>query len=137
MKSRGYIAIVDGILEQKSGTIKSYLKKNSQNMMYSSKKPGDGQLSITHYKVIAENGNYSLLDVHIDSGRKNQIRVHMGDIGHNIIGDDKYGNPINPIKRLGLHAYELELVHPLTGKTMKFTAPSPKEFFTLFPNMKK
>ena len=137
VKSRGYIAIVDGILEQKSGTIKSYLKKNSQNMMYSSKKPGDGQLSITHYKVIAENGNYSLLDVHIDSGRKNQIRVHMGDIGHNIIGDDKYGNPTNPIKRLGLHAYELELVHPLTGKTMKFTAPTPKEFFTLFPNMKK
>ncbi len=137
VKSRGYIAIVDGILEQKSGTIKSYLKKNSQNMMYSSKKLGDGQLSITHYRVIAENGNYSLLDVHIDSGRKNQIRVHMGDIGHNIIGDDKYGNPTNPIKRLGLHAYELELVHPLTGKTMKFTAPTPKEFFTLFPNLKK
>lgn len=134
VKSRGYYAIVDGIMENKSGTIKSYLKKNSQNMMYSSKKEGDGQFSVTHYKVIAEKDNYSLLDVHIDSGRKNQIRVHLGDIGHNVIGDDKYGNPSNPIKRLGLHAYELELVHPLTGKTLKFVAPVPKEFNTLFPN---
>ena len=137
VKKRGYYAIVEGEMEKKSDTIKSYLKKNSQNLMYSSKKAGDGQLAITHYKVIKSNGTYSLLDVNIDTGRKNQIRVHMGDIGHNIIGDDKYGNPTNPIKRLGLHAYELELVHPLTGKTMKFTAPTPKEFFTLFPNMKK
>ena len=137
VKSRGYYAIVDGVMENKSGTVKSYLKKNSQNMMYSSKKPGDGQLAITHYKVIAENDNYSLLDVHIDSGRKNQIRVHLGDLGHNVIGDDKYGNPTNPIKRLGLHAYELELVHPLTNKKLKFTAPIPKEFNTLFPNFKK
>ena len=134
VKSRGYYAIVDGIMENKSGTIKSYLKKNSQNMMYSSKKEGDGQFSVTHYKVIAKKDNYSLLDVHIDSGRKNQIRVHLGDIGHNVIGDDKYGNPSNPIKRLGLHAYELELVHPLTGKTLKFVAPVPKEFNALFPN---
>ena len=136
VKSRGYYAIVDGILENKTGTVKSYLKKNSQNMMYSSKKPGDGQFAVTHYKVIAENNNYSFLDVHIDSGRKNQIRVHLGDLGHNVIGDDKYGNPTNPIKRLGLHAYELILVHPITGKTMKFTAPMPKEFKTLFPDIK-
>ncbi len=136
VKSRGYYAIVDGVLEEKTGTIKSYLKKNSQNMMYSSKKAGDGQFSVTHYKVIDETSNYSLLDVHIDSGRKNQIRVHLGDIGHNVIGDDKYGKPSNPIKRLGLHAYELELVHPLTGKTMRFVAPIPKEFNQLFPNFK-
>ena len=137
VKSRGYYAIVDGIMKEKSGTIKSYLKKNSQNMMYSSKKAGDGQFSVTHYKVIMENGNYSLLDVHIDSGRKNQIRVHLGDLGHNVIGDDKYGNPTNPIKRLGLHAYELILTHPLTGKELKFIAPTPKEFKTLFPNFNK
>ena len=133
---RGYYAIVDGILKEKSGTITSFLKKNAQNMMYSSKKKGDGQYAVTHYKVIAEEGNYSLLDVHIDSGRKNQIRVHLGDIGHHIIGDDKYGNPTNPIKRLGLHAYELDLKHPLTGKQLKFKAPTPKEFFTLFPKAK-
>ena len=132
VSKRGYYAIVEGQLKEKSGTIKSYLKKNSQNMMYSSKKPGDGQLAITHYKVLKEVDGYSLLDVHIDSGRKNQIRVHLGDLGHHVIGDDKYGNPSNPIKRLGLHAYELEFKHPFTGKVMKFTAPMPKEFNILF-----
>lgn len=131
---RGYYAIVEGIMENPSGTIKSYLKKNSQNMMYSSKKPGDGQLAITHYKVIKNNDNYSLLDVNIDTGRKNQIRVHLGEMGHYIIGDDKYGEPSNPIKRLGLHAYELDITHPITGKKMKFTAPIPKEFDTVFSN---
>ena len=132
VSKRGYFAIVEGQMKEKQGTIKSYLKKNSQNMMYSSKKAGDGQLAITHYKVIKEIENYSLLDVNIDSGRKNQIRVHLGDLGHHVIGDDKYGNPSNPIKRLGLHAYELELEHPLIHKVMKFTAPMPKEFKTLF-----
>lgn len=136
VSSRGYYAIVDGQMKEPTGTVKSYLKKNSQNMMYSSKKSGDGQLAITHYKVIQVSGDYSLLDVHIDSGRKNQIRVHLGDLGHNVIGDDKYGNPTNPIKRLGLHAYELIIKHPFTGKVMKFTAPMPKEFKTLFPNIK-
>ena len=136
VSSRGYYAIVDGKLDKKSGTLTSYLKKNAQNMMYSSKKEGDGQYSVTHYKVLAETDNYSFLDVHIDSGRKNQIRVHLGDIGHNVIGDDKYGNPTNPIKRLGLHAYELVLTHPFTNKVMKFKAPVPKEFETLFPNIK-
>ena len=135
VSKRGYYAIVEGHMTEKTGTIKSYLKKNAQNMMYSSKKPGDGQLAITHYRVIGEIDGYSLLDVHIDSGRKNQIRVHLGDLGHHVIGDDKYGNPSNPIKRLGLHAYELEFKHPFTGKVMKFTAPVPKEFKTLFPKM--
>lgn len=128
VKKRGYYAIVEGEMEKRSDTIKSYLKKNSQNLMYSSKKAGDGQLAITHYKVIKSNGTYSLLDVNIDTGRKNQIRVHLGEKGHYIIGDDKYGKPANPIKRLGLHAYELDLVHPFTGKLMKFTSPMPKEF---------
>ena len=134
---RGYYAIVEGKMKEKSGTIKSYLKKNSQNMMYSSKKPGDGQFAVTHYKVLQETEQYSLLDVNIDSGRKNQIRVHLGDLGHHVIGDDKYGNPSNPIKRLGLHAYELDLKHPFTGKMLKFTAPIPKEFSFLFPTFKK
>ena len=137
VSKRGYFAIVEGQLKDKQGTIKSYLKKNSQNMMYSSKKAGDGQLAITHYKVLAETDKYSLLDVNIDSGRKNQIRVHLGDLGHHVIGDDKYGNPSNPIKRLGLHAYELDLEHPLTHKKMVFKAPIPKEFLALFPNFKE
>ena len=127
---------MEGQLDKKKGTVSSYLKKNAQNMMYSSKKAGDGQYAVTHYEVLQENGGYSFLDVHIDSGRKNQIRVHLGDIGHHVIGDDKYGNPSNPIKRLGLHAYELVLTHPFTGKVLKFKAPLPKEFLTLFPNIK-
>ena len=132
VKKRGYYAIVEGTLENKEGTIRSYLKKNSQNMMYSSKKKGDGQLAITDYKVIKENQKYTLVDVDIKTGRKNQIRVHFGDLGHFIIGDDKYGEPSNPIKRLGLHAYELDIIHPFTRKPMKFKAPIPSEFSNLF-----
>lgn len=128
---RGYYAIVEGKMENKEGTVTSYLKKNAQNLMYSSKDK-NGQYSITHYKVIKENDKYSLLDVNIDTGRKNQIRVHMGDLGHYVIGDDKYGNPSNPLKRLGLHAYCLELSHPINKKVMKFVSPMPKEFKSLF-----
>ena len=127
-KKRGYYAIVEGELDKKEGTITSYLKKNAQNLMYSSKKKGDGQYAVTHYKVVQENALYTLVDVNIDTGRKNQIRVHFGDLGHHVIGDDKYGEPSNPIKRLGLHAYELDIVNPLNGKMMKFKAPMPKEF---------
>ena len=132
VKKRGYYAVVEGVLERKEGTIRSYLKKNSQNMMYSSKKKGDGQLAITDYKIIQENNQYSLADVDIKTGRKNQIRVHFVDLGHFIIGDDKYGEPSNPIKRLGLHAYELDIVHPFNNKLLKFKAPMPKEFLSLF-----
>ena len=130
-KKRGYYAIIEGQLEKKEGTITSYLKKNAQNMMYSSKKKGDGQYAVTNYKVMEENKLYSLVDVNIETGRKNQIRVHFGDLGHHIIGDDKYGEPSNPLKRLGLHAYELDIINPLNGKLMKFKAPMPKEFSTL------
>ena len=129
---RGYYAIVDGKMKTNQGTITSYLKKNAQNMMYSSKKKGDGQYAITHYKVIKTNKLYSLLDVNIDTGRKNQIRVHLGEQGNYVIGDDKYGNPSNPINRLGLHAYELSLKHPFTGKELTFKCPIPKEFTDLF-----
>ena len=131
---RGYYAIVEGHMDKKEDTIKSFLKKNSQNMMYSSKKSGDGQFAVTHYEVMKESKEYSLLDVNIDTGRKNQIRVHLGEKGHYIIGDDKYGNPNNPLKRLGLHAYCLEFKHPLTGKKMKFNAKIPAEFEYLFKN---
>lgn len=130
-KKRGYYAIIEGQLEKKEGTITSYLKKNAQNMMYSSKKKGDGQYAVTNYKVMEDNKLYSLVDVNIETGRKNQIRVHFGDLGHHIIGDDKYGEPSNPLKRLGLHAYELDIINPLNGKLMKFKAPMPKEFSTL------
>ena len=132
VSKRGYYAIVEGHFDKKSDTIKTYLKKNAQNLMFSSKNPKDGQLSITHYTVIKESKDYSLLDVNIDTGRKNQIRVHLGEKGHYVVGDDKYGNPSNPLKRLGLHAYELAFTHPLNHKKMKFTSKMPKEFENLF-----
>lgn len=128
---RGYIAICDGIFKQKEGTVQSYLKETSTNVMYSSDNPHNGQLATTHYKVKKENAKYSMVDVNIDSGRKNQIRVHMGDLGHNIVGDTKYGDPSNPLKRLGLHAYALEFKHPVTGNMIKLKAPIPKEFISL------
>lgn len=132
VSKRGYYAVVDGIMEKDSGRVTSYLKKNAQNMMYSTKDK-NGQYAITNYKVIKRNDLYTLLDVNIETGRKNQIRVHMGDLGHYVLGDDKYGNPPNPIKRLALHAYCLEFKHPRTGKIMKFNAPIPKEFELVFP----
>lgn len=133
VNDRGYYAIVEGKLEKKEGTIKSWLRKaEATNLMYSARKEGDGKLSITHYKVIKENDEYSLLDVHIDSGRKNQIRVHMKDIGHRIIGDETYGSSLNPISRLGLHAYSLDFKNPLNGKRYKFKTKMPKEFEELF-----
>jgi len=128
---RGYYAIVEGQMQQSEGTIKSYLKKNAQNMMYSTKDK-TGQFAITNYKVIKTSETYSMLDVNIDTGRKNQIRVHLGDLGHHVIGDDKYGEPANPIKRLGLHAYELDLIHPVSKKKLVFKAPIPTEFNDLF-----
>jgi RluA family pseudouridine synthase len=132
VSKRGYYAIVEGVMEEKKKTIKTRLVKNAQNLMYSTKKKNDGQLAITHYEVLKENEEYSLLDVNIDTGRKNQIRVHLGELGHHVIGDDKYGEPANPLKRLGLHAYELSFTHPLNGKKMTFVAPMPKEFDNLF-----
>ncbi|MDR0935020.1 MAG: RluA family pseudouridine synthase [Erysipelotrichaceae bacterium] len=131
VSDRGYYAIVEGKLKTKEGTVKSYLKSNSLNLMYSSDDKKNGQFSITHYKVIDENDDYSLVDVHIDSGRKNQIRVHMGDLGHHVIGDDKYGKPKNPLHRLGLHAYSLVLKHPISGKELSFKSPIPKSFLSL------
>ena len=132
VKTREYIAIVEGNLEEKSGTIRSWLRETKTNLMYSSHKKGDGQEAITHYKVLKESKYYSLVEVHIDSGRKNQIRVAMNDLGHPIIGDNKYGESSNPLKRLGLHAEILKLKHPDSQKIMEFKAPIPSDFLKLF-----
>ena len=132
--SRGYFAIVEGIMDKKSGTYIDYLKENSLNLMYvtPNKNDKDAKKCITSYKVMKELNDLSLLDVHIESGRKNQIRVQLGHRGHHVIGDDKYGEPSNPINRLGLHAYELVFIHPFTKKEIKYVAPMPKEFKELF-----
>ena len=133
---RGYYAVVEGKMEKDEDKFVDYLKENSLNLMYVTNDKINGKKCVTQYKVLKSNKLYSLLDVKIDTGRKNQIRVQLGHRGHHIIGDDKYGEPANPLKRLGLHAYELDLTHPITGKKMKFTAPTPKEFDLLFKQSK-
>ena len=132
VRKRGYIAIVEGQMEKSEDTFIDYLKENSLNLMYVTNDRKNGKKCVTHYKVIKQNKNYSLLDVEIDSGRKNQIRVQFGHRNHYVIGDDKYGEPSNPLKRLGLHAYNLTFVHPISKKVYEFTAPVPPEFENLF-----
>ena len=128
---RYYQAVVEGNVEKKEDTIKSYLKENKALITYSTNK-SDGKLAITKYKVIKTNKKYSLLDIEILTGRKNQIRVHMNDINHPIIGDKKYNAKTNPIKRLGLHANKLVLQHPITKQIMTFEDKPPKEMLNLF-----
>lgn len=125
---RCYIAVVEGKTDSK-GTIKSYLKENKAFISYSS---NEGKLAITEYKKLNESKSYSLLDINILTGRKNQIRVHMNDIGNPIIGDKKYGSKTNPLNRLGLHAYLIEFNHPITNKLMHFESNIPKEFLAMF-----
>ena len=132
VQTREYIAICEGQFTKKEGTRVSYLLPTKTNLMFSSHRPNDGQKAITHYQVIAETEDYSLTKVKIDTGRKNQIRVHMKDLGHNVVGDDKYGSTKNPINRLGLHARVLEFDHPVNDKHFKFIADVPKEFLEVF-----
>ncbi len=131
VSKRGYMAIVEGEVTKKQGTIRSYLKESKTQMMYSSSNK-TGKLAITHYKVIKSNPRYSLLEVFLDTGRKNQIRVHMQDIHHPIVGDHKYKAKTNPIGRLGLHSHLLEFTHPVTKKKMMFKAEMPSSFKRLF-----
>jgi len=132
VKKRGYYAIVEGQMEEKEATFKDYLAENKLQLVYVTSDKRKGKLAVTSYKVIKEKPNYSLLDVDIASGRKNQIRVQLGHRGHYVIGDDKYGEPSDPLKRLGLHAYELVIIHPITGKRLDFKAPMPADFKKLF-----
>ncbi len=131
---RGYYAIVVGKPAKEQDTLRHYLKETTTHLMYISDWPGDGQLAITHYQIMKTNDTYSLLDVSIDSGRKNQIRVQLRHIGHPVVGDDKYDTLLNPLDRLGLHAYYLSLKHPETGRLYEFKAPMPSVFTNLFKN---
>ena len=129
---RIYYAVVEGHVQKAEGEIVSSLKENKSLMMYSSKTPGDGQKAITRYRVLKSNTRYTLLEVSLQTGRKNQIRVHLQDIGHSIAGDKKYGAATDPIGRLGLHAGILEFFHPATGKCLHFETPVPGVLEKLF-----
>lgn len=125
-KIREYTAIVDGITANK-GHIESYLKQTKTLLVYSSKKK-DGLFAITDYEKIGGNSKYSMLKILISTGRRNQIRCHMADIGHPILGDYRYKCKINPIDRLCLHANRLEIINPITKELMVFNSNIPKEF---------
>jgi len=129
---RTYIAVVEGEIDRPKGTIVSYLRESKALIVYSSNKSTEGQKAITHYKVVKKNSKYSLLEVNLETGRKNQIRVHMQVIEHSVVGDKKYGSKSSPIGRLGLHAQVLAFTHPISKEAMKFETPIPKAFLKLF-----
>lgn len=129
---RSYYVVVEGKVEDDVGVIHSWLSENKNFHVFSSQRPNSGQEAITKYKVLKRSRLYSLLEVTLDTGRKNQIRVHMEDLGHPVVGDQKYGATTNPINRLGLHAFLLSFKHPKTEEVMKFSTPIPPEFDHLF-----
>lgn len=129
---RLYTALVEGCPETEENTITSWLTEHEKSLrVHSSSTDNGGQKAVTHYKVTKSNGAYSLLDVQLETGRKNQIRVHMADIGHPVVGDKKYGKGLSSIKRIGLHARILEFIHPVTRKKVRFESPIPKAFNAL------
>lgn len=130
---RRYVAVVNGEMEKDQGTIHSWL---TDKKYYVASSPVDdgGKESVTHYRTIKRGNGFSLVELILETGRKNQIRVHMQDTGHPIVGDGRYGleDDGNPLKRLGLHAFKLCFYHPITGELMQFETPFPKEFKQLF-----
>lgn len=125
---RRYIALVSGEIEKKEGTVRSWLTEDKRFVIHSSPVDNGGQYAVTHYRVLESNGQYSLVELMLETGRKNQIRVHMADLGHPVVGDHKYGSEDDSIRRLGLHAYMLCFRHPVTGKFLRFETPVPESF---------
>ena len=125
---RLYVALLEGNVEQDSGFIKSRLAENSRFVVYSTEEPGEGKLAVTNYEVIGRGNGYTLAHFSLDTGRKNQIRVHASEMGHPIAGDRKYGARTSPLHRLALHAETLRFAHPVTRKDMYFRTPIPTKF---------
>ena len=136
---RTYIALVEGVLNPREGQIKSWFTEDKRNaVVYSSPVDDGGDLAITNYKTLRvssqpsafSNQFYSLVELHLETGRTNQIRVHLASKGCPVVGDRKYGhgNESSPIDRLCLHAKVLAFIHPVTEKTVRFESPVPKEF---------
>jgi 23S rRNA pseudouridine1911/1915/1917 synthase len=130
---RTYVAVVEGRVTKPEGCITSWLKEDQALIMRSSATPNDGQKATTHFRVLQSSARYSLLELSLETGRKNQIRVHLQDLGHSVIGDSKYGAAQNPLHRLGLHARVLSFRHPVSGAVLRFETPIPPEFLRLLP----
>lgn len=133
---REYAALVSGKIDKDQGRIESWLKENANYQVYSSYKKDDGQHAITNYSLIQQNEEFSLLKIIPETGRRNQIRVHLNDIGYPITGDRRYGNGQNPSGRLGLHASILIFLHPISKKIMRYESPPPASF-KKFSSLKK
>lgn len=129
---RRYVAVVSGGIEDDGGTIANWLKDNKAYVTYSSPVDNGGKYAITHFHVLARTTEHSLVEYRLETGRKNQIRVHSADMGHPVCGDMKYGNGDDPLHRLCLHAYRLDFYHPITGSRMEFETPIPPAFNRLF-----
>ena len=129
---RRYVAVVSGEMEQDEGTVRNWLKDNKAYITYSSPVDNGGKLAITHYRVLERTTEHSLVEFQLETGRKNQIRVHTADLGHPVCGDTKYGNGDDPLHRLCLHAWLLCLTHPVTGERLEFETPVPTSFKQLF-----
>jgi 23S rRNA pseudouridine1911/1915/1917 synthase len=132
ISQRSYVAVVEGCLPQQEGTISSWLTESKAYIVYSSQNPALGRQAISHYRKLRDNGTFSLVQVNLETGRKHQIRVHLQDIGHRVVGDSKYGATLNPLRRLGLHAQVLAFTHPRTGELCRFATPIPASFLNLF-----
>ena len=129
---RVYVAVVEGVIDPPSGTIRSHLFERPDLKMVSVEPRADAKLAVTHYRTIKSNAKYSMLEVTLETGRKNQIRAHLSETGHPVIGDRMYGATSNPIDRLALHARLLGFVHPTTEKKLTFSTPLPSSFGQLF-----
>ncbi|MBR4967186.1 MAG: RluA family pseudouridine synthase [Bacteroidaceae bacterium] len=125
VSDRRYLALVKGEFEQPRGRVQSWLTEDKKFITHSSPVDNGGKYAVTHYKVLTSSNGYSLVECELETGRKNQIRVHMADLGHPVVGDRKYGSDEDPMRRLGLHAYMLCFTHPVTGKHLRFETPVP------------
>ena len=128
VSDRRYIALVEGEFEKPQGCVKSWLTEDKRFITHSSSVDNGGKFAVTHYNVLTSSNGYSLVECVLETGRKNQIRVHMADLGHPVVGDHKYGSGKDPVRRLCLHAYKLCFVHPVTGKRLNFETPVPACF---------
>ena len=129
---RRYVAVLSGEMEEDQGTMESWLKDNKAYITYSSPVDNGGKLAISHFSVLDRTTEHSLVEFKLETGRKNQIRVHAADMGHPVCGDPKYGNGDDPIHRLCLHAWLLCFYHPVIGEPMEFETPLPTDFRQLF-----
>lgn len=131
---RKYVAVVEGTPQEKSGTCTSWLNENPKSLkMTSSPVDNGGKKAVTHYNTISSAGGYSLVEFELETGRKNQIRIHALEMGCPVAGDKKYGARSNPLGRLALHAQSIAFRHPWTRKMMRFDTGIPRIFKSMFP----